>query len=42
MDCIFKAREHLERIWPLTELCSAPPTSRNKLISSMLFGLFAF
>jgi hypothetical protein len=37
MDCIFKAREHLERIWSLTELCSAPPSTRTKLVSSMLF-----
>lgn len=37
MECIFKAREHLERIWPLTELCSAPPTTRTILVSSMLF-----
>lgn len=37
MECIFKVRELLEKIWALSESCSVSDTRRNRLVSSMLF-----
>lgn len=37
MECIFKVREQLEKIWALSESCSVSGTRRNRLVSSMLF-----
>jgi len=37
MECIFKVREQLEKIWELSESCSVSGTRRNRLITSMLF-----
>jgi hypothetical protein len=37
MECIFKVREQLEKVWTLSESCSVSDTRRNRLVSSMLF-----
>jgi hypothetical protein len=37
MECIFKVREQLEKIWELSESCSVSGSRRNRLVSSMLF-----
>ena len=37
MEIIFKAREHLDQVWVLSEKCHVKATSENQFVSAMLY-----
>lgn len=40
MECIFQARDQIDRIWGAIEECDVDPTTRSKFVSTMLFVAF--